>query len=115
MPTVLRPAGHEQQMSLVEHLDELRTRLLISLFVFLICFGIAFWQSDHVLDAVNRPFKIATQHTTERGPLSQTATFQRNLGDLATRTEAFAQAVAADENASAAAKSTADALSKAAK
>jgi len=101
-------------MSLVEHLDELRSRLIVSLLAFLVFFGLALWQSDRVLDAVNRPFKEATKNTQEQGVLSKTATFQRNIADLADQTRAFARAVAADEDASAAVKSTAASVSKAA-
>jgi sec-independent protein translocase protein TatC len=100
--TILRPAGHEDQMSLVDHLDELRTRLIVSLVTFLVFFGLAFWQSDRVLDAVNRPFTEATKDQAERGPLAKTPTFQRNLGALAASTSLFAATVAADPDASAA-------------
>jgi sec-independent protein translocase protein TatC len=115
MGTVLRPVGHEDQLSLVDHLDELRTRLMIALGFFLVFFALAFWQSDHVLDVVNRPFKEATKSQTERGPLAKTATFQNNIGDLATRTEDFAQAVAADRGASPAVKRSAAALESSAR
>src|SRR5215212_2193849 len=90
MATVLRPVGHEDEMSLVDHLDELRTRLLICLFSFLVLFGLAFWQSDRVLDIVNRPFNIATKDTTERGVLAKTAGFQRDIGAFAKQAQAFA-------------------------
>src|SRR3954453_13979709 len=104
MATILRPAGHDQQMSLVEHLDELRTRLIISLFAFLVFFALCFWQSDTVLTIVNRPFKIATTHTPKRGPLAKTANFQRQIADFARTTQNFARAVGADPKASAATK-----------
>ena len=42
----LRPVGYEERLSLVEHLDELRTRLIICVAAFLVCFGVAFWQND---------------------------------------------------------------------
>jgi sec-independent protein translocase protein TatC len=110
MATVMRPVGHEDQMSLVEHLDELRTRLIVSIFAFLVFFALCFWQSDTVLNIVNRPFTIATKHVPKRGPLARTATFQRNLGDFATKAQTFAQTVGAEEGASAATKTAADAL-----
>ena len=30
MATAIRPIGHEDRLSLVDHLDELRTRLIVS-------------------------------------------------------------------------------------
>ena len=42
----LRPVSHDDRLSLVEHLDELRTRLILCLVAFLVCFGVAFWQND---------------------------------------------------------------------
>jgi sec-independent protein translocase protein TatC len=102
MAAVLRPVAHEDQLSLVEHLDELRKRLIVSLVAFGVCFAVCFWQSGTVLDIVNRPFHQATQHQVSRGPLAKTATFQRNLADLARQTKAFAAAVAADGRSGAA-------------
>src|SRR4051794_38451397 len=100
MATIVRPVGHDEELSLVDHLDELRTRLIVSVFAFLVCFALCFWQNDRVLDAVNRPFEVATKHTPRKGPLAKTATFQRNLGRLAVDSRAFATAVAKDENSS---------------
>jgi sec-independent protein translocase protein TatC len=105
--TVIRPVGHEDQMSLVEHLDELRTRLIVSVVAFGVLFAICFWQNGTVLDIVNHPFNVATKHTPKKGPLAKTATFQRNLGALARDAKGFAQAVSADRGASPATKSAA--------
>jgi sec-independent protein translocase protein TatC len=93
MATVLRPVGHEDQMSLVEHLDELRTRLIVCVFAFVVMFGICFWQNGRVLDIVNHPFEVATKHVPQRGALAAQAPFQRNLGALARDTRALAQAL----------------------
>jgi sec-independent protein translocase protein TatC len=112
MATLLRPAGHEDQMSLVEHLDELRTRLIICLAAFLVLFAICFWQNDRVLDIVNRPFSVATKHVPKKGPLAKTAIFQRNIGALAADSEAFAKSVAGDENAGAGTKAAAAKLAR---
>jgi sec-independent protein translocase protein TatC len=113
--TVLRPVGHDDQLSLVEHLDELRTRLIVSLCAFLVIFGICFWQNDRVLDIVNRPFEVATKHVPKKGPLARTAVFQRNIGRLAADASAFAGAVAADEGAAPATKAAARELAQSAK
>src|SRR5918997_396981 len=48
MATALRPIAHEDRLSLVEHLDELRTRIVICLIGFLVAFGVCFWQDDRI-------------------------------------------------------------------
>ena len=57
---VLRPVAHDAQLSIVEHLDELRTRLIVCLLAVGVVFGLCFWQNDRVLDIVNEPVKNAT-------------------------------------------------------
>ncbi len=100
MATALRTVRHEDQLSLVEHLDELRTRLIVSLFAFLVCFGLAFWQNDAILEIVNRPFIKATSGQKAKGALAKTRTFNRSVGDFAASASAFAAAVEADSDAS---------------
>jgi len=51
---VLRPIGHEERLSIVDHLDELRSRLVICLAALLVAFGFCFWQNDHLLTVLNR-------------------------------------------------------------
>jgi sec-independent protein translocase protein TatC len=50
-----RPVSHEDRLTLVEHLDELRTRLIVSVLVFGIAFGLCFWQNHLILDLLNNP------------------------------------------------------------
>ena len=57
MPTTkVRPIGYEDRLSIVDHLDELRSRLVICVAAFIVCFSLAYWQNDQILEAVNRPF-----------------------------------------------------------
>jgi sec-independent protein translocase protein TatC len=51
----LRPVDFEDRLTLVEHLDELRTRIVISIVAFAVAFGICFWQNDRLLDIANSP------------------------------------------------------------
>jgi sec-independent protein translocase protein TatC len=51
----LRPVDFEDRLTLVEHLDELRSRIIISIVTFAVAFGICFWQNDRLLDIANAP------------------------------------------------------------
>jgi sec-independent protein translocase protein TatC len=51
---VLRPIGHEDRLSIVDHLDELRSRLFICVAVLLVAFGASFWQNQKLLHLLNR-------------------------------------------------------------
>jgi sec-independent protein translocase protein TatC len=50
-----RPIGHEDRLSLVEHLDELRTRLILSIITFGIVLAVCFWQNHLILRIVDHP------------------------------------------------------------
>jgi sec-independent protein translocase protein TatC len=49
------PISHEDQLTLVEHLDELRTRLMISAAAFVAALALCFWQNEWLLKIVDRP------------------------------------------------------------
>ena len=51
----LRAAKFDEQMTLVEHLDELRNRIIVSAAVLVVACGLCFWQSDLLLDIANKP------------------------------------------------------------
>jgi sec-independent protein translocase protein TatC len=51
----LRPVDFEDRLTLVEHLDELRTRIVISVAAFVVAFAVCFWQNDRLLDIANAP------------------------------------------------------------
>lgn len=58
----LRAIEHDQQLTLVEHLGELRTRLLICAAVLTLAFAGGLWQSRALLDVLNQPLTGVTQH-----------------------------------------------------
>jgi sec-independent protein translocase protein TatC len=61
MAKVLRPIGHDERLSIVDHLDELRTRLIVCGAALVVAFGICFWQNQHLLNWLNHPLpKSAT-------------------------------------------------------
>jgi sec-independent protein translocase protein TatC len=51
----LRAAKFDEQMTLVEHLDELRNRIIASAAVLVVACGLCFWQNDLLLDIANEP------------------------------------------------------------
>jgi sec-independent protein translocase protein TatC len=100
---IVRPIGHEDRLSLVEHLDELRTRLIACLVVIGVVFGFTYWQNHHILTIVNRPLEHAAQERPQRDTLSGAANFTvrlgpvlKQLGGLTRAQGRFTQAVAAD-------------------
>ncbi len=79
MATAIRPIGHEDRLTLVDHLDELRFRLIVSAAVLGIAFGLCFWQNHRLLHVLNKPLEAQTQKQVEKGhgPLGQTALAQQ--------------------------------------
>ncbi len=51
----VRTIGHEDRLTLVEHLDELRGRLTVSVAAFVVALGLCFWQNHLILDLLNAP------------------------------------------------------------
>jgi sec-independent protein translocase protein TatC len=51
----LGPVDFEDRLTLVEHLDELRTRIVISIVAFSAAFALCFWQNSRLLDIANKP------------------------------------------------------------
>jgi len=63
---VLRPIGHEDKLSIVDHLDELRSRLIVCVIALAIAFGVCFWQNHALLTVLGRALphssSVAGQH-----------------------------------------------------
>ena len=51
----LRPVRHEDRLSVVEHLDELRGRLIVSAAAFAAATALCGWQNHRVLEVMNEP------------------------------------------------------------
>ena len=85
MPKRLRPIGQEDRLSVVDHLDELRSRLIVCAAVLVVAFGFCFWQNQHLLHALNKPLNdvsrtarnhisgVAGDQVGERGHLLKSA------------------------------------------
>jgi sec-independent protein translocase protein TatC len=66
----MRPVSHEDRLTLVEHLDELRTRIVICLVVLGVALGLCFWQNHLLLEIASGPLpdnhkKLLTFGVTE--------------------------------------------------
>ena len=51
----LRPVSHEDRLSLVEHLDELRSRLIVCAAAFGVALALCFWQNHLLLEIASGP------------------------------------------------------------
>jgi sec-independent protein translocase protein TatC len=81
----LRPVSHDARMSAVDHLEELRARLMVCLAVVLVAFGFCFWQNHELLRIVNAPLAHNTQQQVRlgHGPLGATYKVQLGARDVA--------------------------------
>jgi sec-independent protein translocase protein TatC len=68
MPKRLRPISHDQRLSIVDHLDELRSRLIVCVSVLVVVFGVCFVESPHLLNVLNAPLTHLSK--TERNHIS---------------------------------------------
>jgi sec-independent protein translocase protein TatC len=91
---VLRPIGHDDRLSIVDHLDELRTRLIICGIALVIAFGFCFWQNQALLNALNRALP-ATPATSQNHISGLT-------GDSVNERKGLLKAAAADKELAAA-------------
>ena len=94
--TLVRPVGHEERLSLIEHLDELRSRLIFSIAVFMVAFSFCYWQNGWLLHTVNRPLQ-QTQNLDgkkrSKDPLEESARYQLRSGEAQRATAQALQAV----------------------
>jgi sec-independent protein translocase protein TatC len=102
MATALRPIAHEDRLSLVEHLDELRTRIIICLVGFLAAFAVCFWQNDAILEIIDRPLEKSAFREGSDDPLERAAAFQQAEKRYLIQQAAIARELARSDDFSAA-------------
>jgi sec-independent protein translocase protein TatC len=51
----LKPAKFDERMTLVEHLDELRTRIVVCIATLIVAVSFCFWQNHLLLEIANKP------------------------------------------------------------
>jgi sec-independent protein translocase protein TatC len=59
-----RPISHEDRLSVVDPLGELRSRLFLALIAFVVAFGLTSWQNHLVLEIVNHPLPDGVEPIT---------------------------------------------------
>lgn len=111
---VLRPIGHADRLSIVDHLDELRSRLIWCLVVFVAAFSVCYWQNEKLLEIVNAPLEESQRPGKGNDPLEQAARYDQAVGDSLERlapalagTRSALGALAAEPGVSAAARARA--------
>jgi sec-independent protein translocase protein TatC len=117
MATRLKPIAHDERLSLVEHLDELRTRIIICVVAFMVVGGICLWQDDAILSVVNEPLEKAQSKKPcdeTRDPLEQSACWQQAQKVVNERIAATAKSLAASAGDESQLREQAEALSDAA-
>jgi sec-independent protein translocase protein TatC len=95
MATAVGSIGHEDRLSVVDHLEELRTRLIVSLAVVAVAFGFCFWQNHALLNIINRPLAHETQKQVRagNGPLGSTYTVQQSARTVASELQVVVSAL----------------------
>jgi len=93
-------ASPDEQLTWVDHLEELRSRLFVVGLALAVAFGLCLWQSGLVLRVINHPLTVQTEKQVRagRGPLGQTALDQAALKDLASSTAALADTLASPKS-----------------
>ncbi len=102
----LKSIAHDDRLSVVGHLDELRTRLIVSLAALAVAFGFCFWQNHQLLHLINTPLAHQTQQQVRdgHGPLGATYSVQLSARDLAVQLRTVAGVLASAQGVPAAAK-----------
>jgi sec-independent protein translocase protein TatC len=77
-------------LSTVDHLDELRTRLIVSLVAIAVAFGFCFWQNRALLRLIDSPLSHQTQAQVSagHGPLGATYAVSQSARDIAVQLDA---------------------------
>jgi len=109
MATALKPIAHDDRLTIVDHLDELRSRLITCAIAFVVIFAVCFWQNHALLDFLNEPLKDSTQATSGSGRLAQAANAQQRVGRGLTALGLSIRAISEDPAISARTKSVLEA------
>jgi sec-independent protein translocase protein TatC len=87
MAVAIGRIGHEERLSVVDHLEELRTRLIVSVVAVAVAFGFSLWQNHALLHIINKPLEHQTQKQVRAGdgPLGATYSVQQSARVVASQ------------------------------
>ena len=87
--------GPEDRLSIVDHLEELRARLIVCVAVLAVVFGFCMWQNHALLNIINKPLAHETQKQVKagNGPLGSTYTVQQSARTVATQLQVVVRAL----------------------
>jgi len=90
MARVLRPIDHQDRLSLVDHLDELRTRLMVCAGALAVAFALCLWQNHELLHIINKPLQTQTRKQVAKGQgtIGQAVLAQQAVKHLADHAQA---------------------------
>lgn len=101
-------AAHEQRLTTVDHLEELRARLILCLAVLAACFGVCMWQNHALLKLINAPLASQTQKQAREGHGPLGASYRAQIGarEVAVEVASGLSALQRDPNAPAVTRAT---------
>lgn len=87
--------GHQDRLDVVEHLTELRGRLIVCVAALALAFGFCMWQNHALLHLINEPLAHQTQKQVRagNGPLGATYTVQQDARTVATQLQLVVSAL----------------------
>ncbi len=95
MAVAVGSIGAQQKLSVVGHLEELRSRLIICLAVLAAAFALCMWQNQGLLELVNAPLAHQTQEQVRagRGPLGSTYSVQQSARTIGAQLQSVVSAL----------------------
>lgn len=95
MAAAVGSIGHEDRLSIVDHLEELRARLIVCLAVVAVAFGACMWRNHALLEIINKPLAHETQKQVKagNGPLGSTYAVQQSARTVATQLQVVVRAL----------------------